>query len=75
MIDYDKSMIEYDTTIPFLFSHFFFPASGRAMVAGCHPFSRPVLGFNFFRALGSAIPLLVEFSPSFANSRSPAFHK
>ena len=34
-----------------------------------------VLGFNFDRARGSAISLLVDFSLSFANSRSRAFRK
>ena len=41
----------------------------------CHPFSSPVLAFNFYRALGSAIPLLVDCSSSVANSRSRAFRK
>ena len=35
----------------------------------------PVLVFNFYRAQGSAIPLLVDFSSSVANSRSRAFRK
>ena len=34
-----------------------------------------VLAFNFYRAYGSAVPLLVDFSSSFANSRSRAFLK
>ena len=37
-------------------------------------FSR-VLAFNFYRAYGSAIPLLVDFSSSDANSRSRATRK
>ena len=41
----------------------------------CRPFSPPVLAFNFYRAQGSAIPLLVDFSTSVANSRSRAFRK
>ena len=41
----------------------------------CRPFFPPVLAFNFYRALGSAIPLLVGFSSSVANSRSHAFRK
>ena len=41
----------------------------------CRPFSPPVLAFNFYRAEGSAIPLLVDFSSSVANSRSRAFRK
>ena len=35
----------------------------------------PVLAFNFYRAKGSAIPLLVDFSSSVANSRSRVFRK
>ena len=35
----------------------------------------PVLAFNFYRAWGLAIPLLVDFSSSVANSRSRAFRK
>ena len=51
----------------FFFSHFYSPASGPAVVTDtwtrwCRPFSPPVLAFNSFRALGSAIPLLVGFS-------------
>ena len=41
----------------------------------CRPFSPPVLAFNFYRTQGSAIPLLVDFSSSVANSRSCAFRK
>ena len=41
----------------------------------CRPFSPPVLAFNFYRAQGSAIPLLVDFSSSVADSRSRAFRK
>ena len=41
----------------------------------CRPFSPPVLAFNFCGAQGSAIPLLVDFSSSVANSRSRAFRK
>ena len=41
----------------------------------CRPFFPPVLAFNFYRAQGSAIPLLVDFSSSVANSRSRAFRK
>ena len=40
----------------------------------CSPFSPPVLAFNFYRAQGSAIPLLLDFlSDVVANSRSRAF--
>ena len=41
----------------------------------CRPFYPPVLAFNFYRAYGSAIPLLVDFSSSVANTRSRAFCK
>ena len=46
------------------------------MVTGVVPSSPPVLAFNFYRAQGSAIPRLVDFSTSVvANSRSRAFRK
>ena len=41
----------------------------------CRPFSPPTLAFNFYRAKGSAISLLVDCSSSVANSRSRAFRK
>ena len=41
----------------------------------CRPFFPPVLAFSFYRAQGSAIPLLVDFLSSVANSRSRAFRK
>ena len=41
----------------------------------CRSFSPPVLAFDFYRAWGSAIPLLVDFSSRVANSRSRAFRK
>ena len=41
----------------------------------CHPFSSPVLAFNFCRTQGSSIPLLVDCSSNVANSRSRAFRK
>ena len=41
----------------------------------CRPFSPPVLAFNFYRANVSAIPLLVDFSSSVANSHSRAFRR
>ena len=60
----------------FFFTLIYFPASGQAVVTGVVPSDRPpVLAFNFCRANGSAIPLLVDFSSSFANSRSRAFRK
>ena len=43
------------------------------MVTGVVPSSPPVLVFSFYRAWGSAVPLLVDFSSSVANSRSRAF--
>ena len=45
------------------------------MVTGVVPSPPPVLAFNFYRAQGSAIPLLVGFSSSVANSRSRVFRK
>ena len=37
-------------------------SSGQAVVTGrCRPFSPPVLAFNYFRASGSAFPLLLDF--------------
>ena len=44
------------------------------MVTGVFP-SPPVLAFKFYRAEGSAIPPLVDFSSSVANSRSRAFRR
>ena len=41
----------------------------------CRPFSSRVLAFIFRRAQGSAIPLLVDFSSSVANSRARALRK
>ena len=41
----------------------------------CRPFSPPVLAFNYYRAQGSSIPLLVDFSSSVADSCSRAFRK
>ena len=41
----------------------------------CRPFFPPASAFNLYRALGSAIPLLVDFSSCVANSRSRAFRK
>ena len=41
----------------------------------CRAFSPPVLALNFYFAEGSAIPLLVYFSSSVANSPSRAFRK
>ena len=47
------------------FSHFYFLSS--LWTSRCHrwrPFPPPVLAFNFYRAQGSAIPLLVDCSSS-----------
>ena len=41
----------------------------------CRPFSLPALAFNFYRAWGSATPLLVDFSSSVVNSRSRVLRK
>ena len=41
----------------------------------CRPFSVPGLAFYFHRAWGLAIPVLVDFSSSVANSRSRAFRR
>ena len=61
----------------FLFPHTFtfFPPSGQAVVTSVVLSPPPVLAFNFYRAEGSAIPLLVDFSSSVANSRSRVFRK
>ena len=62
--------------ICFFFKHIYFAASGQAVVTGVVPFPPPlVLAFKFYRAQGSAIPLLVDFSSSVVNSRSRAFRK
>ena len=46
----------------FLLSPFYFPASGQAVVSGVVPSSpRYTRGSNFYRAEGSAFPLLVDF--------------
>ena len=51
--------------ICFFFKHIYFAASGQAVVTGVVPFPPPlVLAFKFYRAQGSAIPLLVDFSSS-----------
>ena len=34
----------------FFFAHFYFPASGQAVVTGVVPSPLPVLAFNFYRA-------------------------
>ena len=47
----------------------------QEVVTGVVPSFPPVLAFNSYRAQGSAIPLLVDFSSSVANSRSCAFRK
>ena len=58
--------------IPGIFFHFYFPAQlvGGFLPSGifwtsrghrCRPFSPPVRASNFYRAQGSAFPLLVDF--------------
>ena len=63
----------------YLFIFIFFtllPSSfWTALVTGVVPFFPAVLAFNFYRAEGSAIPLLVDLSSSVANSRSRVFRK
>ena len=51
-------------TIFFFFTHIYFPASGQAVVTGVVSSSPRFLPHNFYRARGSAIPLLVDFSLS-----------
>ena len=66
---------------PMAFFLFFFPFCTLLLSSfwtSCGHRSRPfppVIAFNFCRALGSAIPLLVDISSSVANSRSRAFRK
>ena len=45
------------------------------VVTGVVPSPPSVLAFNFYRAQGSAIPLLVDCSSNVADSRSRAFRK
>ena len=56
------------------FTHIYFPASGRAVVTSVVP-SRPRFLPSILSAWGSAIPLLVDFSSSVANSRCRAFRE
>ena len=66
----------YPNTFFFFFSaHFHFPASGQAVVTGIIPSPPRFLPSIFYRAEGSAIPLLVDCSSNVANSRSRAFRK
>ena len=51
----------------FFFTHFYLPASGQAVVTGVVPSPPRFLPSNFYRAKGSAIPLLVDFSSDVAN--------
>ena len=59
----------------FFFAHFYFPASGQAVVTGVVPSPPQFLPSIFIAHLGLALPLLVDFSSSVANSRSRAFRK
>ena len=56
--------------VPFLFFFFFLTlllsSFWTSRVHRCRPFSPPVLAITFYRALGPAIPLLVDFSSSVA---------
>ena len=56
-------------TINNIFAHFHFPASGQAVVTGVVP-SSPRFLPSIFIGQGAAIPLLVDFSSSVANSHS-----
>ena len=56
------------SSVDLFFAHFYFPASGQAVVTGCRPFFPPVLGFNLYRVWGSAVPLLVDFLCSASDS-------
>ena len=47
----------------------------KPVVTGVVPSPPPVFAFKYYRAEGSAIPLLVDFSSSVAYSRSRAFRK
>ena len=58
-----------------LFSHFYFPASGQAVVTGVIRSSPRFLPSIFFAHRVQAIPLLVDCSSSVANSRSRVFRK
>ena len=55
----------------FFFAHIYFLSSGHAVVAGVVRSPPRFLPSNFYRAWGSAIPLLVDFSSSVAISRFP----
>ena len=57
----------------FYIPHFYFPASGQAVVTGVVPSPSRFVPSIVYRAQGSAIPLLVDFSSSGANSRSRTF--
>ena len=59
----------------FFFAHFCFPASGHKPWSQLSSLLAPVLASHFYRAQGSAIALLVDFSSRVANSRSRAFRK
>ena len=59
----------------FFLAHFYFPASGQAVDTGVVPFPPRFLPLIFIAHLGSALPLLVDFSSNVANSRSRAFRQ
>ena len=52
------------------FAHFYFPASGQAVVTGVVPSPPRFLPSFFIAHRVTAIPLLVDFSSRVANSRS-----
>ena len=57
----------------FLFRTLVFSSFWTSRGHRCCPFFPPVLAFHFCREEGSAIPLVVHFSSSVANSRSRIF--
>ena len=62
--------------ICFLFSHFYFPASGQAVVARVVPSNTRFLPSIFIaHRVQQSIPLLLDLSSSVPNSRSRAFRK
>ena len=60
-----------------LFSPFYFPASGEAVVTRCRPFSPPILAFNFYRAHPTVRRFVLEclLTHALALSASQFVHK
>ena len=61
------------SNVDIFFSYLVLPSFWTSRGDRCRPFSPPVLAFNFSRAKGSAIPLVVDFLSSVANLHSRAF--